>query len=181
MGKTTRLVKAITKHLSARPDNYACLNVHKMAWGQDLVRQIDRSLHDRISYSSTFKNHDRHLRGYTDPFSDRVKYFFDEFDFCKVEDVPVIEDGYYCTTAKFTRKVKDWENWGSDPLLRLLVANDFMYTAAHGMKPFFDAPPSKLDDAKKNLGKESFEIEYSHRFDDMWGSGHKKTFREMGQ
>ena len=177
VGKTTRLIKAVEKHLS-NPQNYACLTFHKMAYGKDIVRKIDSRFHERISYKSTFRNHDNHLRGH----DVRLKFFFDEFDFfSKLEDVPVIEDGYYCTTGKFTRKIEHWENWGNDPLLRLLVANDFIYTSTHGMKPFFDAPPHKLDDMKRQLGEDHFKCEFQNTFDDMWGSGHKKTFREMGQ
>jgi len=58
----------------------------------------------------------------------------------------------------------DWVFWRKDRLLRLIVANDFMYTSKHGMSCMIDGE-SKLDAVWRCLDKEAFQQEYLSGFD----------------
>lgn len=166
--KTSRLVCAMESHLARHPKNVVCLTVFQMDMGKMIINKINPLYRNRINYTSTFSNHRIFLKGrFRDDYDDpRILYAWDEFDFMKrLDNIPVKKEGYYCTTPKFIRTLADWANWKDDPLLRLIVANDFMYTAHHGMKAFFNADDGAFQNAIISLGDERFKQEFMSGFD----------------
>lgn len=183
-GKTTRLCKDIVKHLDSKPSAIACLIFLNNAMRMHYQRLIPNEYHDRVIYSTDFKQVETtvvqlntlsiakffrdsrlgsSLETSEELFKD-VKFYFDEFDFMDIANVPVIENAYYVTTRNEIRTMDDWIFWRKDRLLRLLVANDFMYTSKHGMSCMIDGE-AKLDAVWRCLDKESFQQEYLSGFD----------------
>lgn len=183
-GKTTRLCKDIVKHLDSNPSAIACLIFLNNAMQMHYQRLIPNEYHDRVIYSTDFKKvvttvvqlntlsiskffRDSRLGSSLETseelFKD-VKFYFDEFDFMDIENVPVMENAYYVTTRKEERTMDDWIFWRNDRLLRLIVANDFMYTSKHGMSCMIDGE-ARVDAVWRNLDKEPFQQEYLSGFD----------------
>lgn len=163
-GKTSRLIRELEYHLS-NPNNYACLVTHKMSWGLDLTRKMKTEYRDRVFFGTEIDMIVATARKKNlDPLTNNFRWFWDEFDFCRPNNVVIMDTGYYATTPKFIRKFEDWELWYDDPLLCLVVANDFMYTSRHGMA-CFDADVEKMSKALKSLGAEKFNIEFLSGFD----------------
>jgi hypothetical protein len=57
------------------------------------------------------------------------RFFFDEFDmYSKQHQIPIYEDGYYCTTAHYVRSIDQLYSWKAnrrtDKLLELVKANN---------------------------------------------------------
>ena len=115
------------------------------------------------------------------PDDPRILYMWDEFDFIRdPRNVPIMQHGYYNSTPKFQRRLKDWANWRNDPLLRLFVANDFMYTAHHGMKAFFNQDDGAFEHALLGLGVENFNNEFMSGFDTAEPEPRPKRRRNTG-
>jgi len=162
--KTARMIQEIERWLS-NPNNFAILTVHSRQYADHLMRDIHPRYHDRLFIGPILHTNVQKLRGIMMPDNPRVRYFWDEFDFCNALDVPIDKNGYYTTTVKNKRTIEDWENWTNDPLLRLIVANDFMYTAHHGMKSFFDGDHRRLELVMDSMNQEQFDMEFMCGFD----------------
>lgn len=183
-GKTTRLCKDIVKHLDSKPSAIACIVMINGAMRHHYQYLIPDEYHDRILLTVDFRKvveevvklntlsisklfRDPRLGSTLDSseelFND-VKFYFDEFDFMDIENVPILEGGYYVTTCREERTMDDWLFWRNDRLLRLIVANDFMYTSKHGMACMIDGE-AKLDAVWRCMDKEAFEREFLSGFD----------------
>lgn len=178
-GKTTRLCKDVVKHLDSKPSAIACIVMINGAMHHHFKRLIPDEYHDRVILAVNFKkvvetvvrlntlslSHmfkesrlGSTLGSSTELFSD-VKFYFDEFDFMDIENVPVLENAYYVTTRNDLRTMDDWLFWRKDKLLRLLVANDFMYTQRHGMACMIDGE-ARLDAVWRCMDTKTFQQEY---------------------
>lgn len=137
--KTQRLIAKLDYHLASNDENIVCLTLPNMKMADNIIREINPAHKKRLWSHSQFKTHEDKLRGLMELNDPRILFMWDEFDFIHdIRNVPVHHNGYYCTTPKFKRETKDWVNWKNDPLLRLLIANNFQYVTYHGMKMFFD-------------------------------------------
>lgn len=164
-GKTARLREAMYAHLQANPDNFACITVHSQHAADVFRKTIDKPWVDRVSVSSSINQHVDRLRGGMFINDKRVRMFWDEFDIhpSKVNVFPV-ENGYYAGTAVRTRTVEDWKNWHSDPLLSLIVANNFHYVTYNGMSNFFKNNFKTVDHWLKSIGADEFNRQFLCEF-----------------
>jgi len=163
-GKTARLVDAVEHHLT-NPENVACVTTVNHPNGRDITRRINARYHNQLMTAVDYANHVERLHGRFDINDSRVRFFWDEFDFARYEDnVIPMKTGYYCTTAKFNRTQHHWEFWKNDPLLCLLVVNNFMYTSHHGMKSMFP-DMARVAECIKSIGVDAFNHEYMTGFD----------------
>lgn len=179
-GKTSRLVAAIDMHLS-NPNNRACIVPHLFAHGNDILRKINRNYIKRAHVSTTIRSHVDWLRGVMDVSDNRVRFFYDEFDFHNTpDDVIPFETGYYCTTARFYRTQDHWKEYQNDPLLRLIVLNEFKHESYHGMKSIYPDFES-LKDRIKFMGIEQFNHEFMTGFDSVIEEPKPKPKISFGQ
>ena len=160
--KSSRLIREIDYWL-AIPTNHAVLITHNLNWANELVRMLNPRNTSRLTIGVDFQATVRKLRGTIHPEDRTVKLFWDEFDLCNIENVPIYRNGYYVTTSKFTRHFDDWENWQNDVLLRLIVANDFTYVVHHGMQMFFDST-TNIDDVRRSMTVDQFNNQFMCTF-----------------
>ena len=174
-GKTMRLVAEVNRFLGENPDHVACIIVGTGGMIRDFHRRFPADINDfrgnnpcpRIHIRTSYKelvNSFRNPRGGRVVAEENIRWFWDEFDYHSLREVPVLETGYYCGTAKFNRSIEDWERWSDDVLLRLLVENNFMYTSHHGMKHLLQngTSPSEF---KSHYSPEEFAREMLSGFD----------------
>lgn len=180
-GKTTRLCRDIIKHLDSKPSAIATIVCPHDAQVRQLYHSILPDVyHDRVIISSNFKKivesvvnlNTSSLFNYfsrllftmeVDLFKD-VKFYFDEVDILDMENVPIIENAYYCTSPSRQRTLDDWLFWRSDRLLRLIVNNDFLYTSIHGMSQIIDGD-LKLDALWRSKSPDIFKLDHLSTLD----------------
>ncbi len=119
-GKTTRLIKDVIKNITAG------INVVTVIHNKNNMINIV----DSHNYAGSFDcvTYKDYILDWT--MYDNHKIYFDEFDFMD-NKVPILEDGYYCTTPMKMRTEKDYYNFAHgidrDILLELVNVNDNFY------------------------------------------------------
>lgn len=95
-GKTERLVAAAKQHA----DDGGVALVVVFDGLTDYIRNMLGQCHGVIVIPEELMHSE--LVTLSAPLLENVRWFFDEFDWLK--DVPIIDDAYYCTTARYLRK-----------------------------------------------------------------------------
>lgn len=166
--KTNRLLTEMESWL-VNPTHYAVLITPRGSYSKELAEQTNPRSHPRLVAGTEIQPILEKLKSVA--YMPNVRWFWDEFDSCDIRNVPVMETGYYTTTPVKVRKLIDWGRWQSDKLLRLIVANEFMYTTHHGMNYFFGKEGMDIEEVqrmKKNLGFARFNAEFFCEFQDSF-------------
>jgi hypothetical protein len=139
-GKSDRLLLAVMQHINE--GGTAVVYTPSLALGKSLYNKVLPSyqIPSRLYFVGNGGDYLRALN-LSDP---KTRLFYDEFDHLDPEKVYWSTDGYYVTTPAKIRKDIDVENVDhegmSDPLISLLVKNDFVY---HTVERDFDRDTRK--------------------------------------
>ena len=158
-GKTYRMIKEIEKQI---------FKGHKIVVVYPNFNMAKHLLPDYLQncpYVSTVVAHTRNMVREIDNV-ERKKWFFEEFDFLTENRViPIIKDGYYCTTVSGLRTVRDISLWKqgliNDSLLDLLKYNKGQSNSYSF--PFFTYGNETINDLGQMLNKTTFAQEIGHQ------------------
>lgn len=174
-GKTRRMCEDIIHHITSTPSSIAFIILPPHSMKHEILNNISSDYHGRIIFCESFKEAmikvnsinsisiQRFITNSKNIFCN-PRFYFDEFDMMKPDDIMVVKNGYYVTTPIRIRNMEDWLNWRNDILLRLIVENNFIHVTVHGMKGIIDEK-MKLDAIYRNCSSDDFNLEFLSAYD----------------
>ena len=116
-GKTMRLVAEVNRFLGENPDHVACIIVGTGGMIRDFHRRFPADINDfrgnnpcpRIHIRTSYKelvNSFRNPRGGRVVAEENIRWFWDEFDYHSLREVPVLEPGTTVAPLNSTGRLK---------------------------------------------------------------------------